>query len=527
MDVFAKIYSKFTETIKSRSLVEPGDTVVVSLSGGSDSVALLWLMVTFAEKNAETYPARPDCTDFPARPVTVRAFHFNHMIRGAEADGDEEFCRELAEKAGVPFRAERGDVPAYAAEKGLSLETAAREMRYAALENYARELENETHSSSSVKIAVAHNREDRAETVLFNIIRGTSVDGLAGIRYVNGRIIRPLLDVSKEETYAVCERFGSSFRTDSTNLEPDCARNVLRLEVIPYVNAKTGCDLTEKLLRMSELAEADAAWLEAAAGEAFEKCAREEHGTVFVDCEGFTKLHPALKGRVAVKAISMARAGGVCPFKDGVSVSQSLVQRLSKFAEGGRSGGTIELGNGVFCLKQGKILKIGERAEKPSDKPVGPSSVPLNDVLEKALKAKKRGEFSADFSNGRLTVTGPLVTKKAVSEALKLAKNDSCYAVFDLEKLAEFAADQGGELVLRNPAAGDVFKPFGAPGKKALRRFFTDVKLPAAERKNAVVLASGSTVLHVFGVRGGDFVTVQKQTACGIIFHYGTVHAES
>ncbi|MBO4363828.1 MAG: hypothetical protein J5912_05540, partial [Clostridia bacterium] len=103
MDVFAKIYSKFTETIKTRSLVEPGDTVVVSLSGGSDSVALLWLMVTFAEKGAA---ARPDCTDFPARPVTVRAFHFNHMIRGAEADGDEEFCRELAEKAGVPFRAE-------------------------------------------------------------------------------------------------------------------------------------------------------------------------------------------------------------------------------------------------------------------------------------------------------------------------------------------------------------------------------------------------------------------------------------
>ena len=95
MDVFAKIYSKFTETVKTRSLIEPGDVVIASLSGGSDSVALLWLLVTFAEKNAENAAFCP---------VTVKAFHFNHMIRGAEADGDEEFCGELAKKAGVSFR---------------------------------------------------------------------------------------------------------------------------------------------------------------------------------------------------------------------------------------------------------------------------------------------------------------------------------------------------------------------------------------------------------------------------------------
>lgn len=515
MDVFAKIYSKFTETVKTRSLIEPGDVVIASLSGGSDSVALLWLLVTFAKKNAENAASCP---------VTVKAFHFNHMIRGAEADGDEEFCGELAKKAGVSFRAERGDVPAYASEKGLSIETAAREMRYRALENYALELEKET--GANVKIAVAHNREDRAETVLFNIIRGTSVDGLAGIRYRNGRIVRPLLDVSKEETYAVCDRFGSGFRTDSTNLTTDCTRNLLRLDVIPYVNEKTGCDLTEKLLRLSELAEADAEYLDAEAGSAFINCAREEDGTVFLDCGKFSALHPAVRGRVAVKAVSLAKAGGEAPFRDGVSVSQSMVNRLSRFAEGGRSGGELELGNGIFCLKKGKIIKIGERSPEAAATPKDNTPVHLEKVLEKALRADACGEFSAEFSGGRLTVTGPLTARESISDALKRAKNDTRYASFDLEKLAEFVAESGGELVLRHPAAGDVFKPFGAPGKKPLRRFFTDVKLPAAERENAAVLATGNTVLHVFGVRGGDFVTVQKRTSCGIIFYYGTVPAE-
>jgi tRNA(Ile)-lysidine synthase len=124
----------------------------------------------------------------PQLGVTLRAAHFHHGIRGAEADRDEAFCRALCESWGVPFRSGRGDAAAFAAERGLSLETAARELRYAFLEQAA-----------PGKLATAHNADDNAETLLFHLLRGSGAAGLGGIPRQRGRIIRPLLDTSRAE----------------------------------------------------------------------------------------------------------------------------------------------------------------------------------------------------------------------------------------------------------------------------------------------------------------------------------------
>ena len=184
---------KVLDTITTHGMLHPGDAVTVALSGGADSMALLSVMCALAERLS----------------VSVSAMHINHCIRGAESDSDEEFCRRSCADMGVPFSAVRVDVPAHVKATGLSTEEAARELRYEAL------------FGCDGLIATAHNMCDNAETVLFNITRGTGIRGICGIPYVRGRIIRPLLDVSREEIEAYLAEKGLSYVTDSTNLSDD------------------------------------------------------------------------------------------------------------------------------------------------------------------------------------------------------------------------------------------------------------------------------------------------------------------
>ncbi|MBP3249532.1 MAG: tRNA lysidine(34) synthetase TilS, partial [Ruminococcus sp.] len=164
---------KIWELIRRYNMLSQGDTVVCGLSGGADSVCLLLVMCELREKLG----------------ITVRALHVNHCLRGSESDRDEDFCRALCEKLGVQFKAVKCDVSGYAAEKGLSTEEAARELRYAIF----------AENSRGCKMATAHNAGDNLETVLLNLTRGTALRGMAGIPPVRGNIIRPLLSVTRRQ----------------------------------------------------------------------------------------------------------------------------------------------------------------------------------------------------------------------------------------------------------------------------------------------------------------------------------------
>ena len=192
----------------NRSLIDYGDDVVVALSGGADSVCLLYNMLSLWQRGYIE---------------TLTAVHCNHGLRGEEADRDEQFCKDLCDKLKIHLYCEKIPVTEYANEHSLSLEEAGRNLRYKTFEKYR----------MGGKIATAHNKKDNAETVIFNLIRGTSLAGMGGIPIMRDAIIRPLLDVSREEIEEYLKEIGADFVTDHTNLETKFSRNRIRLSIIP------------------------------------------------------------------------------------------------------------------------------------------------------------------------------------------------------------------------------------------------------------------------------------------------------
>lgn len=195
--------NKVKLAISKHSMLGDDDKVVVALSGGADSVALLLSLMELG--------------------YSVSCVHVNHNLRGDESDRDEAFCVDLCKRLGVDVAVERVDVKAYCQAHKLSLEEGARYIRYKAIEKHL----------NGSKLATAHNLNDCFETTLFNLVRGTSLSGLMGIPPVRDNVIRPLIECTREEIEAYLNEKGQAWVTDSTNLVPDCSRNILRLEVVP------------------------------------------------------------------------------------------------------------------------------------------------------------------------------------------------------------------------------------------------------------------------------------------------------
>lgn len=198
--------------IEKNQLIRPGDGVVVGLSGGPDSVFLLYALHTLQARMG----------------FTLRAVHVHHGIRGAEADRDESFSEKLCAKLHIPFQAVHVAAPAYAAQQGLSLEEAARILRYEALEAARQQL-----TTPIAWIAVAHHLDDQAETVLHNLVRGAGLRGLAGMENRRNHVIRPLLSIKREDILKWLKQNKIAYVTDSTNADPHYTRNRIRSTVLP------------------------------------------------------------------------------------------------------------------------------------------------------------------------------------------------------------------------------------------------------------------------------------------------------
>ena len=199
--------------IEANQLIRPGDGVLVGLSGGPDSVFLLYALHTLQARMG----------------FTLRAVHVHHGIRGAEADRDEAFSEKLCAKLDIPFQAVHVAAPAYAAQHGLSLEEAARILRYEALEAARQQLGQAT----AAWIAVAHHLDDQAETVLHNLVRGAGLRGLAGMENRRNHVIRPLLSIKREDILKWLKQYDIPYVTDSTNADPHYTRNRIRSTVLP------------------------------------------------------------------------------------------------------------------------------------------------------------------------------------------------------------------------------------------------------------------------------------------------------
>lgn len=446
-------------TVRAHGLVEPGGRVLVALSGGSDSVALLHVLRELERTGVLTIAG---------------AGHLNHQLRGADADEDERFCRELTAALAVALDVERADVRAFAREHGRSLEDAARQVRYAFLERAADRV-------NAAAIAVGHTRDDQAETFLLRLLRGAGPRGLAAIRPRAGRVVRPLLDVTRAELRAYLAEHGIAFRDDASNADVSIPRNRVRHELIPFLQRAFSPAVVDVLAREAAVARDDEDLLQNEAIDRAASVVLGNSGVVEVEAGALTSTHPAIAARVA--RIALERLAG------GRFIGFDHIEALLGFARNGQAGGALSL-PGQQAVRRGDRIELRAAAG----------------LSRRSREAAKAGNSFA-FP---LSIPGEVVLSEAgwciSAQPLDAAPAGPLQSRGDTVTVGVSALTP--PLTVRNRRPGDRFKPLGMSGaEKKLQDFLVDRKVPRQVRDTLplVVDRSGRIVWVVGQSVGEDF----------------------
>lgn len=428
-----------TSEILRRCDVGTGDTVLAAFSGGADSTALLIELSRMKDEGAI---------------AGVFAAHFNHGIRGAEADADESFCIGLCVRIGVELFRAGADVPQHAKDSGMTLEQAARDARY----RFLKAVKAETGAAA---IAVAHHMDDQAETVLLHLLRGSALRGLGGMQMHSGDIIRPLLGVRRAEIEAFLAQAGQPYCTDSSNFEEDAMRNRIRRRLLPEL-ASYNPAVVQTLCRMADSLRTDEALLADMADKALET-AKTPSGWV---------RNPLAD---APASVGMRAARAMLETVD-YDLTQADIRRVHALLSA-QTGTEIELSGGVAAWVDAEELCIG-RPQK-----LRVCHVPF-----------VRGGRSA-FLGGWID---------AETAACRLPQASAFEAYLDADAVP-------ADAVIRTRLPGDRFYPLGAPGRRKLSDYLIDRKLPRRQR-DIPMLCSGADVLFLPGCTIAETVKVTEQT---------------
>ena len=450
---------KVRDYMREHEMTAPGDAVIVALSGGADSVCLLTVLKQLATPE-----------------FLLRAVHVHHGIRGAEADRDEAFAQKLCESLSVPLCVAYCHVPAYAAEHGLSEEEAGRILRYQVLEKEAGKWEQELPAGSRVKIALAHHRDDNAETILHHLLRGSGLTGLAGIRPVQGRRIRPLLCVGREEIRAYLEAEHISWCEDSTNQSPDYTRNRIRSQVLPLLKTAVNEQAEEHILQAGQIIGQADAYLRQQAEEIWQEavCGREED-LAAIPLTAFARQPEILKTYLIRHMLDQLHPG----WKDIGSRHFTAIAELAGKPVGSR----LDLPGGLMARTGYETLEIVRKMER-----------------EVSVKT----ESGADGEiHGRQTVPELHMTVFSRQKDQEIPKNQYT-KWFDYDKIK-------GTLSVRTRRTGDyLILPSG--GSKTIARYMIDEKIPKEKREQILLLAEGSHVLWVVGFRISEYYKIEEHT---------------
>ncbi|MBR5798884.1 MAG: tRNA lysidine(34) synthetase TilS [Lachnospiraceae bacterium] len=469
--------NKVFSYVKAYRMIEEGDTVITGVSGGADSVCLLFVLLKLREK-------------IPFFPVVV---HVNHQVR-EDAGEDALFVEALCKKWQVPFYMVSEDMKAYALANRLSEEEAGREIRYRAFEDIllkeyekkAIDLTDEAGKEAwmaKAKIAVAHNSNDRAETMLFHLFRGTGLKGACGIRPVSGRIIRPLLSVSREEIEAYLELNGLDFCTDSTNASDDYTRNRIRHHILPFAEQEICSGAVSHMNRAAEEFQMADAFIQKEVLAAKERCRIGEGLPLQLDITVLQKEDEYLQGRVLFSFLEELVPG--C--KDLTAEHISNLQRLMA-ANGSKE---LSLPYHIRAGKEYNILTFGQKKQESE---------------EKDAEIKETGEYVV-LIGGRLEVPGLGMVESRIFPALDTENipRKTYTKWFDYDKITTSAC-------FRTRKAGDYLCINKQAEHKLLQDYFVNEKIPRKQRDSLYVLADGSHILWVPGYRISEHYKVTQDT---------------
>ena len=430
-------------TIRKYGMLAPDDHVIVAVSGGVDSVALLLCLHKLA----------------PRLRLSLTVAHLNHRIRGPEADADEEFVYRISADLGLACVSESIEVKHEAAETKQNLEELARRRRYDFLRRIARRL-------GAQKIAVGHTLNDQAETALFRYIRGSGIEGLSAIHpVVDGMIIRPLLECPRDRIVDYLKRRGISFREDSTNNDLRHSRNRIRRELIPYLERNFNPRLIRTLAVEAGMARETWAFLESQAKDCFRNLSRPVDGGISLEINGLICLHPAMQKLV----LRLALRESTGSLRGIVSSHIESALALCRERQGGRR---IRLPGGSAAVRQFDKLLILKR--EPAVSPAFSYELTLPGscrVAEAGLIFRAAMCSTPD----RQTIKDMCVTRAFLEQALL-----------------------PGILTIRSRAPGD---RYGGEGHRKVKKMLIDQKIPSAIRQALPMVAAGKNVIWIPGFR--------------------------
>lgn len=425
--------------VKANRIFEPGDKVVLGLSGGADSVCLL-LMLNYLRHSMN---------------IDIFAVHVNHMIRGEEAVRDRIFCENLCKEYNVELEVFEIDVTALAKEKKLTVEEAGRNARYEAFGHIAKKY-------GANKIAVAHHKNDQAETVLHNLFRGTGIRGLSGMRPANDNIVRPLLDVSREDIEEYLNKHNIQYVTDSTNESNEYMRNKLRNELLPYAKEHINRNVIDNINQAAKICAGADAYITGQALVLYKECVKENEKCYEIKADVFSEAEDILKSYMVREVLK-----NIYPSLKDLSLAhvEAVVDLVDM-----QVGKSVNLPQGVKAIRTYDGITIGEESE--------------NETCIEPI------EYETE-----------IFTK---TNNTKIVKNDYT-KYFDYDKIK-------GGLLLRTRQTGDYLVVDSKGSKKKLKDYFIDNKIPRQLRDYVPLFADGNHIIWVVGYRISEAYKVDENT---------------
>lgn len=488
---------KVRKTMEELHMVSGGETILAGVSGGADSVCLLLML----EKLQQVMGFK------------LESVHVEHGIRGQESREDAAFVEKLCREHGIPLHMIEVDVPGYSAQTGKGVEEAARELRYRAF------------ASLNGKIALAHHMEDNAETILFQLVRGSGVKGLCGMQPIrvdeDGVVyIRPLLQLHRSEIEEYLEAEGQAYCTDSTNLELDYSRNFLRNVVLPQlaqVNAQSVEHINAAAGRLREVWE----YLETETDRVWEELVHiEADGGLRIATEELLELHPAMQKELLLRAI--ATVGG--RRKDVTAVHVEDVLELCRK----QSGRKLALANDVCAVREfGDICLVKRESEETVASTVKEDVGESHDVK----RGSDRVEVTADMLQELCMSGQPLVIPvgtKGECLRIRISPNERQgrnevsaieIAKKPYTKWLDYDKIKQG-FCIRTRQTGDYLIGDAAGHRKKLKQYFIDEKIPVGRRETMWLLAQESLVFWAVGGRISEHVKVTADTKTIIELQY-------
>ncbi|NJA04009.1 tRNA lysidine(34) synthetase TilS [Clostridioides difficile] len=436
--------------------MQKGDKIVLGLSGGPDSVCLLHVLNRLKK-------------DFN---IEIYAAHLNHQIRGIEAQKDALYVSKLCEDMGIIFFVKSINVPKYCENEGLSLEEGARKLRY----EMFYEIKDKIKAN---KIAIGHNLNDQAETVMMRIMRGTGLKGLKGIDYIRDNcIIRPILDVERNEIEEYCEAYNLNPRIDKTNLENIYTRNKIRLDLLPYMKDNFNSNVIESIVRMSNSLKSDNDYIEKEAEAKFREVSNiKEKGFVEINLDDFVCLHDAIKVRVLRNSIKHILG-------DTNFVDQRHIEDIMSLEDNSKVNKMLTLPRNIFVYrKKDSIILTNEEI--------------VNEEIEFYYNVPSNGFI-------KIKELKQIIETQVMSiDRYKSMKLDNSSKGFDFNKVK-------GGIVIRSRRQGDKIKL--AMGSKKVKDLFIDLKIPREERCKIPIITDSEGIICVGDYKISENYKIDENT---------------